>query len=196
LNDPSKPPRPAAARPLADDPPLDFLCAAAADIGVGSNAGGEFDAPVNESPLHTSGIELNDGSSESADFRLVDRPLDRRRGAAPSDASEFLFDCLVDLDDEALPCVRARRASCHQSVEVSIARASSSSSSRRALRGNARSVGRSHSSIHPSRARRRACRRASATETARTRARDLFARCFRARTLFVASLSAGMSTKA
>ena len=103
LNDPSKPPRPAAARPLADDPPLDFLCAAAADIGVGSNAGGEFDAPVNESPLHTSGIELNDGSSESADFRLVDRPLDRRRGAAPSDASEFLFDCLVDLDDEALP---------------------------------------------------------------------------------------------
>lgn len=115
LNDASpNPPRPAPpARPL-DDPPLDFRPAApAADIGVGSNAGGDVDAPVNESPLHTSGMELNDSSSESADFRLVDRPLDRRRGAAPpSDASEFLLDDCprVDLDVEALPCARTERA--------------------------------------------------------------------------------------
>jgi len=181
LNDPSKPPRPAAARPLADDPPLDFLCAAAADIGVGSNAGGEFDAPVNESPLHTSGIELNDGSSESADFRLVDRPLDRRRGAAPSDASEFLFDCLVDLDDEALPCVRARRASCRQSLEVSIARRRRRRRRRVARFGGTRgrSVGPIHPSIHRAPVDARAVARARPRPRERaheTFSRDLFAR--------------------
>ena len=155
-----------------------FSGAAATDIGVGSNAGGEFDAPVNESPLHTSGIELNDGSSESADFRLVDRPLDR--GRLRLRRVEFLFDCLVDLDDEALPCVRARRASCRQSVEVSIARVvvvvvvASRASGERA-------VGRSFPFIHPSIARpsTRVSSRARDRDRANARARrfrEMFSR--------------------
>jgi hypothetical protein len=161
LNDASTPPRPAPpARPL-DDPPLDFRrAAAAADIGVGSNAGGDVDAPVNDSPLHTSGMELNDSSSESADFRLVDRPLDRRRGAAPpSDASEFLFDCpRVDLDVEALPCARANAHDARRLVSRSRSRTIARRHRARRRRlvvarvgGTARSVGRS--GAHPSIAR-------------------------------------------
>ena len=96
---------PGGVRPLDEDPALSFL--PTIDAGVGSNPGGEFDAPENDAFLLTSGIELNDRSAASPDAR----PLDRRLGASSPFCvtSEFRFAfprVARPLDVDDFPCAR------------------------------------------------------------------------------------------
>ena len=100
---------PGGVRPLDEDPALSFL--PTIDAGVGSNPGGEFDAPENDAFLLTSGIELNDRSAASPDAR----PLDRRLGASSPFCvtSEFRFAfprVARPLDVDDFPCARARQS--------------------------------------------------------------------------------------
>ena len=100
---------PGGVRPLDEDPALSFL--PTIDAGVGSNPGGEFDAPENDAFLLTSGIELNDRSAASPDAR----PLDRRLGASSPFCvtSEFRFAfprVARPLDVDDFTCARARQS--------------------------------------------------------------------------------------
>ena len=157
---------PGGVRPLDEDPALSFL--PAIDAGVGSNPGGEFDAPENDAFLLTSGIELNDRSAASPDAR----PLDRRLGASSPFCvtSEFRFAfprVARPLDVDDFPCARARQ------------------SPRRARASSFENVRRGGTSS------RCVVARAPARRDAIARARARRAR----RTLFVASLSAGMTRR-
>lgn len=158
LNDASAP-FPGGVRPLDEDPALSFL--ATIDAGVGSNPGGEFDAPENDAFLLTSGIELNDGSAASSDAR----PLDRR--LAPSSpfcvTSEFLFAfprVARPLDADDFPCARASARVSHRDARSRRYRR------KRSSRGNvivrARVVARASSRARAVVARRRAATRSSA----------------------------------
>lgn len=108
------------------------------DPGVGSNPGGEFDAPVNESPLVTLGIELNDSvvvvvGAPPVDF-FLDPPL-ARRPARSSPPEEFRLElprvvARPECADPVLPVCKGEKRDAHSFVVV---RVSHSSSERRVV---------------------------------------------------------------
>ena len=176
---------PGGVRPLDEDPALSFL--ATIDAGVGSNPGGEFDAPENDAFLLTSGIELNDGSAASS-RRASARPPSRRvvpllrHVRVPSSRSRASR-------ARSTPTIFPARARALASVTATRARVEYRR--KRSSRGNvivrARVVARASS-----RARDPAVRASPARCDAVERAR---VRVDRDALLFVASLSAGMTRR-